>query len=282
MGFFVARLPVLCENDFMAELVFLKLGGSLITDKTIPFTPRLDKMAGLTAEIARILQTKQDLSLVFGHGSGSFGHTPAKIHGTRQGVATPEQWIGFTEVWYQASVLNRFMMDALHAAGIPALVLAPVASVMARDGRVAHWDLGPLHSAMNNGMVPVIHGDVVFDEVLGGTILSTEDLFGHLARQLRPQRILLAGLEEAVWADFPARTEKVDLITSESYAKIKKGVGAGLGVDVTGGMQSKISKMLELVKEIPGLTVQIFSGEKPGTLEKALIGEIIGTVISGL
>ena len=281
MGFFVARLPVLCENDSMSELIFLKLGGSLITDKTIPFTPRLDKMAVLAAEIARILQTRQDLSLVFGHGSGSFGHTPAKIHGTRQGVATPEQWIGFTEVWYQASVLNRFMMDALHAAGIPGLALAPVASVMARDGRVAHWDLGPLHSAMNNGMVPVIHGDVVFDEVLGGTILSTEDLFGHLARQLRPQRILLAGLEEAVWADFPARKKKVEYITPESYAQIEKGMGASLEADVTGGMESKVKQMLALVREIPGLTVQIFSGERPGNLEKALQGKNVGTVISG-
>ena len=30
----------------------------------------------------------------------------------------------------------------------------------------------------------------------GGTILSTEDLLAHLARQLRPGRILLAGLEQ--------------------------------------------------------------------------------------
>ncbi len=281
-GFFVARLPVLCENDSMSELVFLKLGGSLITDKTVAFTPRLEKMAGLAAEIAMMLQTRQDLSLVLGHGSGSFGHTPAKKHGTRQGVNTPEQWAGFTEVWYQASTLNRFMLDALHAVGVPSVALAPVASVIARDGQVSRWDLGPLLFALKARMVPVVYGDVVFDEVRGGTILSTEDLFVHLARELRPQRILLAGLEAAVWADFPTRKAKVEHITPESFTRIKQGVGAGLGADVTGGMESKVTQMLDLVREIPGLTVQIFSGEEPGNLEKALRGETIGSIISGL
>lgn len=55
--------------------------------------------------------------------------------------------------------------------------------------------------ALANGILPVVYGDVVFDEVRGGTILSTEDLFQHLAHQLHPERVLLAGLEAGVWAD---------------------------------------------------------------------------------
>ncbi|MCX6065672.1 MAG: hypothetical protein NT121_07955, partial [Chloroflexi bacterium] len=64
----------------MTELVFLKLGGSLITDKTLPYTPRLDKLADLASQIAAALSTRQ-LSLVLGHGSGSFGHIAAKKYG---------------------------------------------------------------------------------------------------------------------------------------------------------------------------------------------------------
>ena len=264
----------------MSELVFLKLGGSLITDKTVPFTPRLEKMAELAAEIARTLRSHLDLSLVLGQGSGSFGHTAAKKYSTRDGVRTAEEWAGFSEVWYQASTLNRFVVDALREAGIASVALAPVASVLARDGQVSRWDLGPLRSALEAKMVPTIYGDVIFDELRGGTILSTEDLFVHLARHLHPQRILLAGLEEAVWADFPARKKKVELITPETYAQIEKGMGAGMGVDVTGGMESKVRQMLALAREIPGLTVRIFSGEQPGNLERALQGENVGTLIS--
>jgi hypothetical protein len=39
--------------------------------------------------------------------------------------------------------------------------------------------------------------------------------------------------------------------------------------------------MLELVQEIPGLTVQIFSGEPPGNVQKVLAGENLGTLITG-
>jgi isopentenyl phosphate kinase len=273
-------MGLMCENDRMSELVFLKLGGSLITDKTVPFTPRKDKIASLAGIIAQTLQSRPGLSLVLGHGSGSFGHTAAEKHGTRQGVKSPEQWAGFAEVWYQAATLNRYVMDALNSAGIKAVALAPISSITARDGRIIRWDLDPLRRALAAKILPVIYGDVVFDEIRGGTILSTEDLFGYLASELQPKNILLAGLEEGVWADFPDRKLVVDRITPESFSSIKQGVGAGLGVDVTGGMQSKVGQMLEVVKASPMLKVLIFSGEDPEKLQKALNGEKIGTMIS--
>jgi isopentenyl phosphate kinase len=266
----------------MSELVLLKLGGSLITDKTVAFTPRRDKIADLAAEVAVFLLAHNDISLILGHGSGSFGHIPAKKYGTRHVVKTAEQWTGFSEVWYKASTLNRYVMDAFHEAGIPSVALAPVASVIARDGKVSHWNLEPLTSSLNARVVPVIYGDVVFDEIRGGTILSTEDLFMYLARELRPQRILLAGMEAAVWGDFQDRKVKVERITPESYTRIKQGIGAGLGTDVTGGMESKVAQMVDLVRENPNLKVKIFSGEVSGNLEKALSEETFGTLISGL
>jgi len=284
----------------MDEFVFLKLGGSLITDKTLPYTPRLNKLADLAAQIATVKQARPELSLVLGHGSGSFGHTAAKEYKTREGdphrpagispkydepqsylgeAGRGPYWRGFSEVWYQASALNRFVMESLHAAGVPSLALAPVSAVTASDGKVSSWDLGPLKAALAAGLVPVIYGDVIFDTVRGGTILSTEDLFEYLARELNPQRILLAGLEGAVWADFPERRQRVEKISPASFDGVKAGVGASHGADVTGGMESKVRQMLALAVEIPGLTAQIFSGETPGNAQRVLDGEILGTQI---
>jgi len=271
------------KNEPMDELVLLKLGGSLITDKTMPYTPRFDKLAELSAQISAALRTTPNLSLVLGHGSGSFGHTAAKQHHTRDGVGTGEHrryWQGFAEVWYQASQLNRFVMDSLHNEEVPALTLGPVSAVIASDGKVSSWDLAPLKAALAAGLVPVVHGDVIFDAARGGTILSTEDLFEHIARLLRPQRILLAGLEGAVWADFPECKIRVEKITPASFNGIKAGLGAARGADVTGGMESKVRQMLALAQEVPGLTAQIFSGEQPGNLQKVLAGEILGTLIA--
>ncbi len=266
----------------MSDLIFLKLGGSLITDKTVPFTPRIEKISEIASEIANARRIYPDLSLVLGHGSGSFGHTAGRKYGTRLGVKTAEEWAGFAEVWFQASELNRYVMSALTSAGIAAVSFAPVASVLARDGKVTRWDLEPIRCALDAGILPVVYGDVVFDEVRGGTILSTEDLFIHLARELKPNNILLAGLEEGVYANFPARTDIVSKITPELYAGIKKRVGAGLGEDVTGGMESKVELMLDLVQSTPGLTAQIYSGEKSGQITKALEGETVGTLISAM
>jgi isopentenyl phosphate kinase len=189
-------------------------------------------------------------------------------------------WKGFAEVWFQASKLNRFVIQALHEAGIPAMTFSPAASVWSENGKVVQWDLSQVRNALENGIVPVVHGDVIFDNVKGGTILSTEELFEHLAGEFRPGRILLAGLEEGVWADFPARKHKVQRVTRESFTEIKQSTGGASGADVTGGMESKVRQMLELAEAVPGLTIQIFSGEIPGNLEKALRGENLGTIIT--
>lgn len=278
----------------MKELVFLKLGGSLITDKTKPYTPLLDVMDDLALQIRTALQTHPDLRMLIGHGAGSFGHVPASEYKTRDGLpprATPlvyrrrddtqnNYWKGFAEVWYQASTLNRFVMEALHKADVRAISLPPSSSVVSSNGVVSVWDTTPIRMALAADIVPVIFGDTVFDEVRGGTILSTEDLFMYLADALHPDRILLAGLEAAVWEDFPARTRKVEKITPASFNEIKAGVGKSAAADVTGGMESKVKQMLELVEKHSNLSVQIFSSDEPGNLVRALGGETLGTVIS--
>lgn len=278
----------------MKELVFLKLGGSLITDKTQPYTPKLDVIEDVALQIMTALRADPDLRLVLGHGSGSFGHVAASEYHTRDGFfprssplihrerdKTEENyWKGFAEVWYQAAALNRFVMKALRKMKIPSIALPPSANVIASDGKVSIWETTSISMALAAGLVPVVYGDVTFDEIRGGTILSTEDLFGHLVRALHPQRILLAGLEAAVWEDFPERTRKVETITPLSFHEISEGVGKADGADVTGGMESKVMQMLDVVQQNPGIKIQIFSGAEPGSIQRALSGETLGTWIT--
>lgn len=261
------------------SLQFLKLGGSLITDKTRPHTPRLEVVARLAGEVAAARQRLPGLTLLLGHGSGSFGHVPARRYNTRQGVRTPQEWQGFVEVWREAAALDRLVVDAFATAGLPVIAFPASASLTARDGQVDAWDLSPLQSALQAGVLPVVFGDVVFDLKRGGTIFSTEDLFDHLARQLRPGRILLAGLEAGVWADYPHCTKLVGEITPENLAQIVPALGGSAGTDVTGGMLSKVQQSLALAQAVPGLQVRIFSGETPGMVERALAGEPVGTLI---
>jgi len=272
------------------EIVLLKLGGSLITDKDKPYTPRLAKLADLAQEIKTVLDFKPstrlrqsgrdpNLLLILGHGSGSFGHTAAKKHGTREGVHTPEQWQGFAEVRFQAAELNRFVLQSLIQAGLPAISFPPSSSMVSDDRKVIHHNILALRKAVEARLLPVVYGDVAFDETRGGTILSTEDVFAFLVEQFCPTRILLAGMEAGVWEDFPARTKLVSEISAQVHKKMRRAIGGSASADVTGGMKAKVEEMLALIQKNKSLTVQIFSAEKKGFLTRALLGENVGTLL---
>jgi isopentenyl phosphate kinase len=264
----------------MPSLIFLKLGGSLITDKSHHRTPRMDVLRRISEEIASARSMDPGLSLVIGHGSGSYGHVPARKYGTRTGVSTREQWIGFAEVWRDARLLNQIVIESLVAAGVPVLAFPPSASVVSAGGQVLAWELDPIMLALDASLVPVLNGDVVFDTRLGGTILSTEDVFIHLARHLRPQRILLAGIEPGVWANYPARTHLIPSISTSTLSEVTTALQGSSEVDVTGGMAQKVCSMVSLAQELPGLETLIFSGMEPGSIRQAMAGSYSGTTIT--
>lgn len=271
--------PALRHPGSPAPLLFLKLGGSLITDKHSASTARLDILQRASAEIAAFRATNPDALLLLGHGSGSFGHIPAKKYNTRAGVKTEEEWLGFVEVWQQANGLNYIVMDALRAAGLPAVAFPPSAMVTASDGAIASWNLTPIGAALDSRLLPVVFGDVAFDRRRGGTILSTEDLFVYLAKALRPQRILLAGDEQGVYADSASDRSLIPELTLVNYPQMAAGIQGASVPDVTGGMRGKVEAMLALVGALPECEVCIFSGLEEGNIEKALNGDMLGTLI---
>lgn len=264
----------------MAEQVFLKLGGSLITDKSRAHVVRPEVLARLADEIGASLERLPGLRLLVGHGSGSFGHMAASKYHTRAGVSGPESWRGFAEVWYEARALNQMVIEALSKAGIPVIAFPPSAILEAHDGRPGRIDTRALSAALQAGLVPVVYGDTIFDDARGGTILSTEDVFSALAPVLRPARILLAGMDPGVYADFPACQRLLERITPDTFGSVASGVSGSASPDVTGGMREKVELMLALVRRAPGLEALIFSGEKAGLVQGALLGAWPGTRIT--
>jgi isopentenyl phosphate kinase len=260
-------------------LYFLKLGGSLITDKSTPHAVRADTLKRIAGEIADGLQYRQDLQLVIGHGSGSYGHVPAKKYGTRDGVDSAEKWWGFVEVYREARALNQLVLEALLDAGLPIIAFPPSSSVIAADGKIQTWDLQPMQAALAAGLIPLVNGDVIFDSSRGGTILSTEELFAHLAAQLAPHRILLAGIEAGVWADFPACTHLMETISQDTFVHDESGLGGSAAIDVTGGMRQKVQVMLDIAKTVNGLQSLIFSGEEAWLVYQAVLGDLPGTSV---
>jgi isopentenyl phosphate kinase len=255
-------------------MIFLKLGGSLITEKAGVEQARLDVIHRLAHEIAEALAQKPGLSLVIGHGSGSFGHHAALRFGTHQGAKTAEQWIGFSEVWGAANRLHRTFLDSLRAAGLPAISFPPSSSAVAEDGNIIAFSLEPIQMALSKGLLPIVYGDVAFDRVRGATILSTEQVLAYLAETLQPERLLLAGKTPGILN--PAG----DLIQQLSARNLESiPFHDPEGADVTGGMKAKVLQAIALAGTIPDLEILIFSAEMAGTLRDVLLGASTGTRI---
>jgi len=258
-------------------VIFLKLGGSLITDKSRPETARLDVVRRLAEEIAAARRTDPSIRVLIGHGSGSFGHVAAAEFGTQGGATTSKEWRGFAAVWRSANRLNRIVVDALADAGLPVLAFPPSASAVATDGVLDSLALSSIVRALAHGLVPLVNGDVAFDTKRGACILSTESVFGFLAPVLQPSRILLAGADAGVFFDFPSNT---NLLASVSQHLLgDDSLQASATIDVTGGMAEKVRTALKWVRADPDVEVRIFSGEVPGLLRDVLLGSKPGTQV---
>jgi isopentenyl phosphate kinase len=225
------------------------------------------------------MEEAPDLQLLIGHGSGSFGHAIAGGYQTQKGGWGDPYWQGFSEVWRAARELNQIVVEIFHLEGLPLIAFPPSASVIAENKQFSSWDLHPIRFALSQGLIPLVQGDVIFDTGIGGTIFSTEKCFQYLSKYLHPQKILLVGIDKGVYKDVSEKNEVFSLITPTIFKEIQSIISGSDAVDVTGGMIAKVELMLAIVQEQNDLQAQIFSGEVPGNIIKALQGQILGTLI---
>jgi isopentenyl phosphate kinase len=261
--------------------IFLKLGGSLITDKTRVEHARKPIIRRLAREIKGAHEVRPDLQLVLGHGSGSFGHVAAKRHGTREGVKDRSGWLGYAEVAAAAARLNQIVTDLFIEEGVPVVSLPPSASARCEDGALRYLDTLALSTLLEHQLVPLVQGDVALDTVRGATIVSTEDVFIYLVREFQPTHILLAGEVAGVYEQPEMRGAIIPVITPGNVRQYAPALGDSHGVDVTGGMIGKVKQMLEVVQRYPAIEARIFSGAVRGNVQRLLIDPRaeIGTTI---
>lgn len=251
------------------QIHLVKFGGSLITDKTRPETPRLEVIERLAEEVWQRVR-EASVPLVIGHGSGSFGHVAAHDSGIHEGVRDPAQILGVSTTQGQAFRLHQLVVSALRDAGVAAFSVVPSSCLVAQGGQADQVWPEPLLAALELGLVPVVFGDVVMDRSWGASICSTEEVFLALApalgsRGVFVRRVVWLGATDGILDD---KGQAIPEIPCSELVAVTGGLEGAAGTDVTGGIRLRLQAAGSLAQQ--GIASWIGDGRRPGALLEGL------------
>lgn len=255
----------------MKNIVLIKLGGSIITDKNKPYKARPEIIRQLAKEIK-----KAGLPVVVFHGSGSFGHTSASKYGGKKGYKST---FGISKVSRDAMEINRIVMDIFIEEKLPAVSLRPMSLLVTKEGEIKKRNFEPIKLSLSQGLIPVLYGDVIWDEAWKSTIYSGEKLTFEVAKFLIKNDYKVKFVVQVGNTDGVLENDKtVHLINTKNYKEIKNHIFSSKNKDVTGGMEHKVEQSLKLTKM--NIKTYIINGNKRNSLYNALtVRKINGTLI---
>lgn len=261
-------------------IILIKIGGSLITDKSRAFCLNEKALVKICQEIKKAKEKSGKL-LIVGHGGGSFPHVPAKKYQTHLGVIGKKSYQGIAAVQDAAANLNRIVVQKLVVMNVNAVSVNPSSCYLTSNGQPTKIFLEPIKKLLEFEMLPVLYGDVVLDSKKGCCILSTEKVLGSLSLRLKKEgfvveKMIYCGKTDGVINE---QGQTIPLINARNFKEYQKVIGRSEGTDVTGGMIHKVSEALKLAEQdIPGL---IIDGITNSTLSRAVLGKkVLGTEIT--
>lgn len=239
--------------------VVVKLGGSVISDKKVPFSYRERRVRALGRAIAA-----SGVPAVVVHGGGSFGHTVARKYGLSSRASSPSAR-GVSETREAMLRLDAMVSASLTSAGLHPYTFSPF-TLLDLEGGGGPSFLARLIAA---GATPLTFGDVVHDG-RGFRILSGDTICAELAEMLGAERCVMA-LD--VGGVLDERGRVVESLGAGATASLPPSLA-----DATGGIAFKVHEALRMASA--GTEVRLVSGLKASEFSKALKGvQFHGTTV---
>jgi isopentenyl phosphate kinase len=257
-------------------MYIIKLGGSVITDKTKKSFYKNDIVDNLSKEIK-----KANKKCIIVHGAGSFGHILAKKYNLNQGFKNKEQLKGFSETMHMVQVLNTNVIKSLNQNGINAISIIPHNILKLNNHEIDFINLEIFQDFLKNDFIPVTYGDVVLDEKHGFSICSGDLLILELSKYFKPKKVIFVLDEDGIYTSNPKINKDAKLLNCIYREDIKKlSTLLDNHDDVTQGMEGKINIIDKISKM--GIDTILLNGNKYERLYGALVGKkIIGTIVKG-
>jgi len=247
-------------------MILIKLGGSVITDKSEYKKFNKEQTARLCAEMAA-----SGRGLIMVHGAGSFGHVLAKQYQLKGGLQDFRQIPAVAQVQHDVRELSLLVTEQMIKVGIPAVSVPPGSCFVMENDRLIVNDPEPIKALAHIGVMPVLFGDVVADRSKGFGICSGDQAMEALARIFRPDMVVFVSDVDGLYTADPKKDKDAKLIPEVQRDMLDK-LDSELAVaDVTGGIRGKVEEMLNICGE-SGECILV-NGTVPGRLLSLLKGE---------
>ena len=257
----------------MHQITVVKLGGSAITDKARECTPDIPTIQNVADQLR-----DYDRPLLLIHGGGSYAHPFVAKSGLGKGLLDRSQLRSISETEFYLGQLTRIICASLLLRGKRPVPFHPMSFLTFDNGKVNRMLLDPIRKALQAGLVPLLHGDLVFDESRGIGVLSGDRIASLVGLRLGASRVLLGSDVDGVYLQNPKTFPSATLIsevTSENFRSVLE-ASRGPSGDATGGMAEKVRQALQLAKN--GCECYIFNLKEKNALRKVLEGDrITGT-----
>jgi len=254
----------------------IKIGGSVITDKSKKYFFKQNIMNNLASEIK-----KSNKQIILVHGAGSFGHILAKEYSLNEGFKEKNQLIGFSNTHAMVQDLNSLVLKELQNEGISAISIPPHAFLKLNNHQPEVSDLSMFNDYLNLGFSPLTFGDVVLDKKLGFSICSGDLLVLLIARYFKPEKVIFVIDEDGLFTSNPKIDKNARFIEKSTIEELEDlTTKLDSHDDVTKGMEGKI----DTIKYIANLGIDniLLNGNINNRLYDTLIGnETKSTTIHG-
>ncbi|MGD8431749.1 MAG: isopentenyl phosphate kinase [Nitrosopumilaceae archaeon] len=234
-------------------MILIKLGGSIITNKEKPLSPKRKTIDSLAKSLKKISEP-----MIIVHGGGSYGH----YWSVRYDMHTqPKKYSirGVAIVKNSMVELNKIILDSFVKNRLSPYCLPPT-DFMAGNKPITR-KVKEIEKISKSGLIPVTFGDALWYGQNKTYILSGDKIMTHLAKILKPKLTIFALNEDGLYSDLKTK----DLIHELKGEKPK--ISDNL-MDVTGGMTRKVEEASKIAKM--GMNVFFVNGNKPQRIVKAV------------
>ena len=214
----VAKSKALLGIQRMQSLTILKLGGSAITDKARECTPDIPTIQRVADRLR-----DYDRPLILIHGGGSYAHPFVTESGLGKGLRHQSQLRSVSETEFYLGQLTRIICASLLLRGKLPVPFHPISFVTFDNGKVKRIMLDPIRKALQSRLIPLLHGDLVFDELQGIGVLSGDRIASLVGQRLGASRVLLGSDVDGVYSRNPKTFPSATLIaevTSENFHSV--------------------------------------------------------------